>query len=151
MKMKPYIAHYMNKYPGGSVDSDGENYLKAIDAEGKLRVSLICGAGSVRDNSKMVGASDCHDLGPIPKDCRVYCDRADGLEKHKDAEARSEVAAAVAEKFEGRVPSVEEMCGEDFGGSHKFVEEFSAQKWMENGSVPAEKAAKKVGKNKNKK
>lgn len=141
--MKSYVAHYMNKYPGGSVDSDGETYLRAFDAAGKLRVVLGHGAGSVRDNSKLAGALDCHDLSPIPKDCRVFCDRAEGVERHQEADARSEVAVALAEQFGGKVPSVEEMLGENFHPSHKFVDEFRAQAWMEKGSAPAAEAKKK--------
>lgn len=143
MLMKPFIAHYSNKYPGGNVDSDGETYLRAFDAKGKLRVALALGAGSVRDNGKMVGALDAHDLSPLPKDCRVMCDRAEGLVPHQEAEARSEVAAAVAEQFDGKVPSVQEMAGDSFSDNHNFVENFRAQAWMEKASVPAEKKKKK--------
>lgn len=143
MKMKPFVAHYANKYPGGTVDSDGDSYLRAYDADGKLRVVLADGAGSVVDRSKALGAIDCHDLSPIPKDCRVFCDRAEGLERHQDADARAEVAKAVAEANGGKVPSVEEMCGDHFHASNKFVDEFRAQDWMEKGSSPASKPAKK--------
>lgn len=141
--MKPYIAHYLNKYPGGSVDSDGETYLRAFDNKGKLRVALALAAGSVVDKSKMVGAKDVHDLSPIPKDTRVFCDMVQGLERHKEADAREEVASALAEKFDGRVPSVEELCGDNFHGSHKFVDEFRAQDWMEKASSQAQPAKKK--------
>lgn len=143
---KPFIAHYMNKYPGGSVDSDGSTYLRATDAKGKLRVSLVAGAGSMVDNSKMVGASDCHNLSPIPKDCRVFCDGVDGIHRHAHADQREKVAAKLAEMHEGRVPSVEELCGDEFQQSHKFVDEFRAEKWM-GGEVapvhPVKKAANK--------
>jgi len=141
--MKPYVAHYLNKYPGGSVDSDGETYLRAYDSEGKLRVVLALAAGSVVDRSKMVGAKDCHDLSPIPKDTRVFCDLMHGIERHREADAREEVARALAKKFEGRVPSVEELCGDAFVASHKFVDEFRAQDWMEKGSSQAQPEKKK--------
>jgi len=143
MKMKPFVAHYLNKYPGGTVDSDADTYLRAYDSKGKLRVVLADGAGSVQDRSKLAGAPDCHDMAPIPKDCRVFCDRAEGVELHQEAESRKEVAKAVAEKFGGRVPSVAEICGDQFHGSNKFVDEFRAQEWMENGSAPAANKAKK--------
>lgn len=135
--MKSYIAHYMNKYPGGVVDSDGEMYLRAYDASGRLRVVLANAAGSCVDRGAMSGAMDKHDLSPIPKDCRVWCDRVNGLEQHQEAKARLEIAMEVAENFDGRVPSVEEICGADFNGSNKFVDDFRAQQWIEKGSVVA--------------
>ena len=140
--MKPYIAHYMNKYPGGSVDSDAHSYLRAHDAKGRLRVSLIMGAGSVQDNSKVVGAMDCHNLSPIPKDCRVFCDGVDGIHRHAHADARAKIAEKVAAEFDGRVPGVDEMCGEEFQSSPKFVDEFRAEKWL-GGEVKEEQPKKK--------
>ena len=143
MKMKPFVAHYMNKYPGGMVDSDADTYLRAYDADGNLRVVLADGAGSVQDRSRLCGAMDQHDLSPIPKDCRVYCDRTEGIELHSEAKARMEVARAVAAAHNGKVPSVEELCGDSFHGSHKFVDEFRAQVWMEKGAVKAVSKKKK--------
>lgn len=143
MKMKPYVAHYMNKYPNGTVDSDGETYLRAYDAKGKLRVVLGEAAGSVQDRSKALGCPDSHDLSPIPKDTRVWCDKSEGIERHQDADARQVIAEAVAAQYDGRVPSVEEMAGDHFGGSKKFTDDFRAQTWMEKGSVPAKMLKKK--------
>lgn len=131
MLMKPYIAHYMNKYPQGAVDSDGESYLRAKDASGRLRISLVNANGVVQDNGKLLGAKDKHDLSPIPKDCRHWCDKGHGVEAHREFSERKEIAEKVAEKFDGRVPSVEEMIGRDIS-DHRFVDEqFKAAKWLE--------------------
>ncbi len=135
--MKSFIAHYMNKYPGGSVDSDGMTYLRAHDAKGNLRVVLCHAAGSLQDRSKICGAPDAHDLAPIPKDCRVYCDREDGVEQHDEGEDRSAIAARVAAQFGGRVPSVHEMGGDRFEKDHGAVDSFRAAAWLEAGKPEA--------------
>lgn len=144
--MKPYIAHYMNKYPGGSVDSDGSSYLRAHDSKGRLRVSLVMGAGSVQDNSKMVGALDSHNLSPIPKDCRVYCDGVDGVHRHAHADQRAAIAAKVASEFDCCVPGVDEMCGEEFQNSHKWVDAFRAEVWLDGDAKPQVQPKKKAKK-----
>lgn len=150
MLMRPYIAHYRNKYPGGEVDSDGESYLRAYDAKGRLRVVLANAVGSVVDQKSVVGCMDAHDLSPLPKDCRVWCNRSSGLERHAEADAREKVAEKIAAEFDGRVPGVEEICGEEFQNSHKFVEQFRAEQWVsEDGAeVPVFKNPKKKAKKK---
>lgn len=139
--VKPFIAHYRNKYPGGYVDSDGSSYLRAYDGKGNLRVVLCSAAGSLQDRSKICGAPDSHDASPIPKDCRVYCDKQDGVELHKDSEARAEVAKKVSARFGGRVPSIEEMSGKSFQQSHEYCDKFRAAEWLEKN--PEAKVSKK--------
>lgn len=141
--VKPFIAHYRNKYPGGYVDSDGACYLRAYDAKGRLRVVLCAAAGSLQDRSKIAGAMDVHCGAPIPKDTRVWCDMPESVEKHREADARMKVAAMVAEQYDGRVPSVQEICQEDFQNSVKFVDAFSAESYLSESSEPAKPLRKK--------
>lgn len=76
--MKSYVAHYRNKYPGGRVDFS-ENHLDAYDKDGTLRVALRIGGGGVLlDKGDELGASDKHDLAPIPKNARVHKLTKDG-------------------------------------------------------------------------
>lgn len=70
--MKSWHVHYMNKYPGGHVESS-DSSLRVYDADGKLKVSLVKnGAGQWVCNSEELGLEDKHDLAPIPKDARLY-------------------------------------------------------------------------------
>lgn len=72
MGMMSYIAHYKNKYPGGSVRAS-DHALDVYTASGEHAVALRKnGAGQWVDESAQYGCSDAHDLSPIPKDSRVH-------------------------------------------------------------------------------
>jgi hypothetical protein len=70
--MKSWKIHYLNKYPGGSVESS-ESSFRVYDKDGDLRVALVKdGGGSWADISAEEGLPDRHDLAPIPKEARVH-------------------------------------------------------------------------------
>lgn len=69
--MLSWKAHYLNKYPGGSVEGS-ENSFRVYDADGKLRVSMEKSSSGMECTSAQNGLSDAHDLAPIPKDSRIH-------------------------------------------------------------------------------
>lgn len=70
--MKSWKVHYLNKYPGGSVESS-ETSFKVYDGEGKLVIAMEKGGdGGWHDRSEENGLEGRHDLAPIPKDSRVH-------------------------------------------------------------------------------
>jgi len=104
--MKAFAVHYLNVFCLGVVHFT-EDRLDAYDRLGKHRVSLrLGGNGLVVDAGKENGASDAHDLSPIPKNCRVHKLHADGsVGLDELAESRREVSAAVAR--DGKILSIE--------------------------------------------
>lgn len=102
--MKSLRVHYMNKYPGCQImasDSSFQVYLN-----GALKVSLMKnGAGQWLCNSKEVGADDCHDLSPLPKDCRFMKLYKDGsVGRAEEYAERHPKALAMAKDHGGKVP-----------------------------------------------
>lgn len=103
--MKSYIAHYRNKWPGGRVVS-GEGSLDVYGADDDLKVALrVDGNGQTRDVGAEIGASDVHDLEPIPKNARVWKYFADGkIGKSEEYEERKKAAADLA--VDGKILSI---------------------------------------------
>lgn len=69
--MKHLVVHYKNKYPDCHVDHSDDK-LDVHGAEGLLVSLRRDGSGMIVDKSAENGASDKHDLSPIPKDARVH-------------------------------------------------------------------------------
>lgn len=104
--MKHLAAHYMNKYPSSVVMFD-EKKLDVL-GDGGLKIALRTnGNGMIVDSGDECGASDKHDIGPIPKDARVYKLYADGSLK-KSEEANVRVAASKSLAVDGKILSIEE-------------------------------------------
>lgn len=104
--MKHLAAHYMNKYPSAVVMFD-ENKLDVLSSDG-LKVALrVNGQGMIVDLGEECGASDKHDIGPIPKDARVYKLYADGSLKMSE-EAKERKASAKKLAVDGKILSIEE-------------------------------------------
>lgn len=117
---KSLVAHYRNKYPGGSVQAS-ENAIDVFNAAGELCVALRKdGANQMVDASKEMGALHAHCLSPIPKDARVYkiCKQTGHFIRDEEHEKRLPVAVGLAKKF-GYVPSCEEL---EKGGNGKYDE-----------------------------
>lgn len=105
--MKSFVAHYQNKYPGGSVDYT-ETTLVAYDYKGRKRVSLaIGGNGELVDRSQETGSLDQHCLSPIPKNSRAF-------KLHKDnrlgpsEEYQERIVAAKSIAVDGKVLAIAE-------------------------------------------
>lgn len=114
--MKSWIVHYQNKYPGGRVHAS-ENSIDVYCSEGNYRVALRKdGNGQWQDVSAEFGASDKHDLAPIPKECRFRKLYADGK-------------IANAEEFEERRPVAEKLAKEECGGKGKVPSEHEIAAW----------------------
>lgn len=110
---KSAIAHYKNKYPGGSVRAS-ESSLDVYCAEGIHRVSLQKnGAGQWVDVSDEVGCLDSHDLAPIPQNSRSYKLYADGKIKPSEEFAEREPVRLALAAHEcggkGKVPSIDDL------------------------------------------
>lgn len=70
--MKSFAVHYKNVFPGGRVEFS-ESHLDAYDADNIHRIALrVGGGGRVLDKGEELGATDVHDLSPIPKNARVH-------------------------------------------------------------------------------
>lgn len=111
--MKPWVVHYRNKYPGGSVHAS-ETAIDVYNADGEHCVALRKnGAGQMVCQSKELGCKDQHDLSPIPKDARVHKLYADGsVGMSEEAAERKKVAAELASHEcggKGKVPSIQEL------------------------------------------
>lgn len=109
--MKSWISHYLNKYPGGSVDASDSSFT-VKNASGILCVKLAKdGCGMWKDVGAEYGAADSHDLSPIPKDARrlKHCPKSGALIKSEEHEERAKYAAQYGEK----IPSCKEL--EDSG------------------------------------
>lgn len=122
--MKSYVAHYKNKYPGAKIEFS-ESHLDVTDADGVLRVALRIGGGGVLlDKGEELGATDKHDLSPIPKNARVHKLFADGRLGVDDLASERRVAAKVlAEAHGGKVPSILELkkAGADFDEKENVI------------------------------
>jgi hypothetical protein len=120
--MKSYLAHYRNKYPGGNVLAS-ENAVDVYDLNGNYRVALRKdGQGQWRDVGHELGASDQHDLSPIPKNARVhklYPDGRVGLSE----EASERKSDAKKLTVDGKVLSVEQYTkkGIEFDGKQNAI------------------------------
>jgi hypothetical protein len=114
MAQKSWIVHYLNKYPGGRVDSS-ESHIAVYDASGKLRVRLEKnGAGQWNCVSEDHGAVDKHDLSPIPKDARAHkLYSAGGKDRIGKAEEHLERTQKALQYCRGgKVLSLEELGAE---------------------------------------
>lgn len=102
-----HLAHYKNKYPGGQV-MISDTALDVFDSAGVHRVAMRKnGAGGWTDVGEQVGATDSHDLSPIPKDARVYKHYASNkVQLSEEAKARTEAASKMA--VGGKILSIEE-------------------------------------------
>lgn len=70
--MKSLQVHYMNKYPGGSVEASDDK-LDVYDVDGVRRLALRKnGGGALVDVSEEQGLPDRHDLSPLPKQARLF-------------------------------------------------------------------------------
>lgn len=105
--MKAYAPHYLNKYPGGRVEYS-EDKLEAFDAQNQRRVSLrLDGNGRIVDVGSETGASDKHDLAPIPKNARLFKLYADGrIAKSEEFSERLESSLEL--KKAGKILSIDE-------------------------------------------
>lgn len=104
--MKHLAAHYMNKYPSAVVMFD-EKKLDVLGSDG-LKVALRTnGHGMIVDCGDECGASDKHDVGPIPKDARVFKLYPDGSLKMSE-EGADRKASAKKLAIEGKILSIEE-------------------------------------------
>lgn len=106
--MKAYHVHYMNKYPGGRVESSDEK-LNAYDANGRHCVALAKdGGGSWKDCSAELGLPHRHCLSPIPKESRLFKVRGGAIAKDEQFETRSKMASKFVQDY--RVLSCEELA-----------------------------------------
>lgn len=109
-----WIAHYMNKYPGGKVECE-EDSIKVYCAQGRARVCLRKnGADQWTDESAKEGFEDRHDLAPIPKEARAYKHYSRGygkseVTKSEEHDERKPYGEQIASQFDGRVPSIPEL------------------------------------------
>lgn len=105
--MKSVVVHYKNKYPNGRIDSS-EDKLDVYCSDGVHRVALRRGGdGQMKDLSAEMGAVDCHDLSPIPKNSRAHKLHADGkIGLDELAESRFSVADKI--KVQNKVLSIAE-------------------------------------------
>lgn len=88
--MLSWKAHYLNKYPGGSVESS-ENSFRVYDAAGKLRVSMEKSSSGMECTSEKNGLEDAHDLAPIPKDSRIHKIVGNKIVRDDKADEREEL------------------------------------------------------------
>lgn len=107
---KSLVVHYKNKYPGHIVLAK-EDSLDVYSLSGEHKVALRKdGSGNLICQSAEHGASDCHDLSPIPKNARAWRLADDGsIEPVKEFEARKKVGETLSKEFGGKVPSLEEL------------------------------------------
>lgn len=115
--MKHLAAHYMNKYPSAVVIFD-ENKLDVL-GDGGLKVALrVNGQGLIVDSGAECGASDKHDISPIPKDARAYKLYADGsLKLSEEGAERKKAAKELA--VDGKILSIAEYQKMGFKFSDK--------------------------------
>lgn len=108
--MKSMHVHYINKYPGGSVECS-EDRLDAYDAEGRHCLALRKdGGGAMQDKSSEFGLPHSHDMSPIPKEARLYKFKDGKIQKDEKFEDRKKMV----EKFmdDGRVLSCEQLMAD---------------------------------------
>lgn len=105
-------THYLNKYPSCKIEME-EDSIKVFDGN-VLRVALRKnGAGMWSDEGEKEGATDRHDLAPIPKNCRAWkCyhgQRGSTVQPAEEYEQRKPFALQVASQFGGKIPSIIEL------------------------------------------
>lgn len=129
--MKHFAVHYMNKYPNAVVFFD-ENKLDVL-GDGGLKVALRRnGNGMIVDAGLECGASDKHDVSPIPKDARVYKLYADGsIKKSEESEERK--AASLKLVSSGKILSIKEYSALGY----KFSDKGEVQNWPQPAQVEA--------------
>lgn len=104
--MKSYAVHFLNKYPGGSVDYS-EDKLRVYDANGFLVVALALGGnGAIKDIGAEVGARDGFCLSPIPRNARVFKLLNSGAIGHDELASSRKVSAQLLAKG-NRIESIE--------------------------------------------
>lgn len=105
--MKSLKIHYMNKYPGGKIESSEER-LDVYDHEGRHCVSLRKnGGGAWDDVSEANGLPHRHDLSPIPKQSRLYKEIEGKISKDDQYNDRVKKVSEYME--DGRVLSCEQL------------------------------------------
>ena len=115
--MKHFAVHYMNKYPGAIV-THSENQLDVLSSEGLLVALRRNGHGMIIDAGAECGASDKHDVSPIPKDARVFKLYADGSVK-KSEEAAERLVSAKKLAVDGKILSISEYQAKGYKFSDK--------------------------------
>lgn len=110
--MLSYLAHYMNKYPDGSVDVF-ENDIMVYDRDGKKCVQLRKnGFGVWEDVSHRHACADSHDLEPIPKESRAWKHYGTHIGKSEEYEERIQLSRLMADHElggRGRIPSLPQI------------------------------------------
>lgn len=115
--MKTWKVHYLNKYPGGSVESSDSSF-KVYNGKGKLVVALEKGGdGMMHDKSEEYGLEDRHDLSPIPKDSRVHKVVNGKIGRDELADEREDLRAEF--ERDGKILSCEELQKEGFSFDEK--------------------------------
>lgn len=105
--MKSMHVHYLNKYPGGSVECSDDR-LDAYDSKGRHCVALRRdGAGGLQDRSSEFGLPHCHDMSPIPKESRLYKFKEGKIQPDEKFEERSKMVSDFV--VDGRVLSCEQL------------------------------------------
>ena len=133
------IVHFMNKYPGGRVQSS-ESSMDVFSQDGQHLLALRKnGAGQWVDESETLGASERFDLSPIPRDARVY-KVADGKIKRDE---KADEREAAREKFKSgvKILSIEEL--EKMG--HRFDQKGDSVGEAPKARAEAQPAAQPVG------
>jgi len=112
--MKSWLVHYSSKYPGGRVVCSAES-IDVWSSDGDHCVHIEkSGAGQWMDRSEEYGCRDRHDLSPLPKNARFMKLYPNGNVGHSEEYAeRVEIAADLASKNGGKVPSLEELQKKD--------------------------------------
>jgi len=107
---KSLITHYKNKYPNGMIQAS-ETSLDVYGEDGTHRVSMQKnGSGQFVDVSSQVGAADCHDLAPIPKDTRVFKLYSDGsIRPSEEADERRVISKEITGIYKGKIPSISDI------------------------------------------
>jgi hypothetical protein len=105
--MKSFKVHYMNKYPDAHITMS-DDALDVYDADGEHRLAMRKnGAGQWVCVSEEMGASDAHDLSPLPKNARRFKLYSNGnIGKSEEYVERSQVAAKLM--IENKVLSIKE-------------------------------------------
>jgi hypothetical protein len=128
MGFKHQIVMFKNRFPGALVSANGHG-VYAHDKNGDVLCAVERdGLGRVVDAGSEHGAKFSMSQSPIPRNARVWKLGRDGkISKDEKASERESVARELASKFDGRVPSIEELKKAGWEMKHEYGQDHRAE------------------------